>query len=87
VKKSTTKDVQSTTHQVFSIFDIREKEFRGKPLTQEERRALTNFDKYRIRELNSIRDEKTYHIRYRELQVMANLGDYREFLDQKYELE
>lgn len=67
-----------------SINDLREKEFNGERLTQKEKQALTNFDAYRISELNAQKDDMSFHQRYRELQVMANLGEYEEFLKKKY---
>ncbi len=67
-----------------SINDLREKEYNGEPLTQREKQALVNFDQYRINELNAQVDDMTFHKRYRELQIMANLGDYQEFLKDKY---
>lgn len=67
-----------------SINDLREKEFNGEKLTQKEKQALMNFDAYRLSELNAQKDDMSFHKRYRELQVMANLGDYEEFLKGKY---
>ena len=67
-----------------SINDLREKEFNGQSLSQEEKQALVNFDKYRIIELNKQNSDHEFHKRYRELQVMANLGNYTEFLNDKY---
>ena len=68
-----------------TINDIREKEFSGKALSKEEKQALANFDKFRILELNKQVDDNSFHKRYRELQVMANFGNYEEFLKEKYE--
>lgn len=67
-----------------SINDIREKEFNGEPLTQKEKQALVNFDRFRLDVLNAQTDDMAFHKRYQELQVMANLGDYTEFLKEKY---
>ena len=64
---------------------MREKEFNGESLTSDEWRALKNFDKFRISELNNQKTDLDFHKRYRELQVMANLGDYKEFLGDQYE--
>lgn len=68
----------------FSINDLREKEFNGEKLSYEEWQALKNFDKFRIAELNNQKSDMEFHKRYREIQVMANLGDYKEFLKEKY---
>jgi hypothetical protein len=67
-----------------SINDLREREFNGEPLTLKEKQALINFDRFRLDVLNAQTDDQSFHKRYQELQVMANLGDYSEFLKDKY---
>lgn len=67
-----------------SINDLREKEYNGEPLTLKEKQALVNFDRFRLNVLNAQTDDLSFHKRYQELQVMANLGDYTEFLKEKY---
>lgn len=67
-----------------SINDLREREFSGEPLTLKEKQALINFDRFRLDVLNAQTDDMSFHKRYQELQVMANLGDYSEFLKEKY---
>ena len=67
-----------------SINDLREREFSGEPLTLKEKQALVNFDRFRLDVLNAQTDDMAFHKRYQELQVMANLGDYTEFLKEKY---
>ena len=67
-----------------TINDLREKEFNTKELSATEKKALANFDKFRIDELNKQPDDISFHKRYRELQVMANLGNFEEFLKEKY---
>ncbi len=67
-----------------SINDLREKEVNGKLLSETETRALSNFDRFRITELNAQVNDVSFHKRYEELHVMANLGDYEEFLKEKY---
>lgn len=57
-----------------SINDLRDKEFSGKSLTAEEKFALTNFDKYRLKILNSQENEEQFHLHYRQIQVISNLG-------------
>lgn len=81
LKSYTSKEVIGGTA---SINDLREKEFNSEPLTQKEKQALVNFDRFRINELNAQKNDTTFQKRYRELQVMANLGDYHEFLKEKY---
>lgn len=67
-----------------SINDLRDKEFSGKSLTAEEKYALANFDKYRLSVLNSHEDEEKFHLLYRQIQVISNLGDWREFLKEEF---
>ena len=69
-----------------SVNDIRDKYFNGEKLSEEERKALSRFDDYRIWYLNSADGELEFHRRYEELQVLANLATYTDFLDQKYDL-
>jgi hypothetical protein len=67
-----------------SINDLRDKEFSGSKLSPEERFALSNFDNYRLKVLNSQENEADFHKHYRQLQVIANLSDWREFLKEEY---
>ncbi|MES2678286.1 MAG: hypothetical protein V4635_00310 [Bacteroidota bacterium] len=69
---------------VVSINDLRDKEFSGVKLSAEEKFALSNFDKYRIGILNSQSEEEKFHYQYRQLQVIANLSDWREFLSEEF---
>jgi hypothetical protein len=69
---------------VASINDLREKEYSGKNLTLEEKKALVNFDNYRLNELNSQESEEGFHKKFLELQVQANLAPYTDFLSDKY---
>ena len=66
-----------------SVSDLQDKYFDGQPLTEEERRALTNFNAFRIDYLRSAQSEEEFEDRYFELQLKANLSSYREFLDKK----
>ena len=66
---------------VESINDIRDKEFSGIKLSREEKTALGNFDKYRINILNAQKDDAEFHLRYRQIQVIANLSDWRAFIE------
>lgn len=70
-----------------SISDLKDKEFSGKKLSADERTALRNYDSYRLRILNSSADEETFHHNFRQLQVIANLGDWKEFLKAEYNQE
>ena len=71
---------KKSTGLVTSINDLRDKEFSGNKLTADEKTALANFDRYRINVLNSQAEEEKFHYTYRQLQVIANLSDWREFL-------
>jgi hypothetical protein len=66
-----------------SINDLREREFNGENLTQDERAALANYDHYRIEILNAQTSDMAFHEQYRQLQVLANLADWHDFLDMK----
>jgi hypothetical protein len=75
---------KKSTGLVVSINDLRDKEFSGAKLTNEEKAALSNFDRYRINVLNSQTDEQNFHYKYRQLQVIANLSDWHEFLKEEF---
>jgi hypothetical protein len=75
---------KSNIKDFFSINDLREKEYESINLSTNERVALKNFDRYRISELNSQKSEANFHNRYMQLQVMANLSPYNEFLKEEY---
>ncbi|MDX2173390.1 MAG: hypothetical protein SFY56_09730 [Bacteroidota bacterium] len=75
---------KKSTGLVTSINDLRDKEFSGVKLSAEEKFALSNFDKYRINVLNSQEEEEKFHYHYRQLQVIANLSDWKEFLSEDF---
>lgn len=64
-----------------SINDLRDREFNGDALSAEEQTALKNFDRFRIDLLNAQPNDMAFHEQYRQLQVMANLADWKDFLD------
>jgi len=66
-----------------SINDLRELEYNNE-LETKQRLALKNFDRYRISELNSQISEENFHKKYMQLQVMANLSPFEEFLKEDY---
>lgn len=74
------KDIDSESF-LISINDIKDKYFDGEPLTQDEHMAMQNFDRYRLQYLNASENEADFDQRYFQLQVMANLHNYEEFLD------
>jgi hypothetical protein len=67
-----------------TINDLREKDYTNKELSPNERLALKNFDRYRIAELNKQVNENNFNAKYLQLQVMANLSPYSEFLKESY---
>ncbi|TAL57885.1 MAG: hypothetical protein EPN85_13010 [Bacteroidetes bacterium] len=66
------------------INDLRDKEFQNEKLTDEEIQALLNFDRFRLTELNKVKGDFDFNARYCELQIMANIADYKEFLKEEY---
>lgn len=82
LKKIFAKELGSSV--VESINDLRDKEFSGNKLSPEERFALSNFDTYRLKILNAQENECDFHQQYRQLQVIANLSDWRDFLKEDY---
>ncbi len=69
-----------------SINDVRDKYFNGESLNEEELKALSRFDNYRIWYLNSANGEWEFHQRYEELQAKANLSPFSDFLSDQYDL-
>ena len=67
-----------------TISDLKAKEFKDEKLAEEESQAVLNFDRFRLAELNKIKDDFIFNARYCELQIMANLADYKEFLKEEY---
>lgn len=67
-----------------SIHDLREKELRNEPLKEDEAQAVLNFDRYRLSELNKIKSDFNFNARFCELQALANIMDYKEFLKEEY---
>lgn len=63
-----------------SIDDLRDKEFAGKSLTEEERRAIENFDRFRVEYLEKAEDDEDFQRRYFQLRSWANLNSYEDFL-------
>jgi len=67
-----------------TINDLREKDYTNKELSTNERLALKNFDRYRIAELNKQVNEHAFNTKYLQLQVMANLSPFEEYLKETY---
>ena len=70
--------------ETITISDLRDKEFRNETLSQEEAQAILNFDRFRLSELNKVKDDFEFNARYCELQIMSNLAHYKEFLKEEY---
>lgn len=68
----------------FSINDLREKDYSNINLLPNERLAIKNYDRFRIAELNKQTSESNFHQKYMQLQVMANLSPFEEFLKETY---
>ncbi len=81
---SNTDSRKSNIKSFLTINDLRDKDFSNKDLTPQERVAIKNFDRYRIIELNKQTSEDKFHNKYMQLQVMANLTPYEEFLKEEY---
>lgn len=64
-----------------SINDLKDKEFSGQPLTEDEKKALRNFEQLRISVLNGIKDDELFHLTYQKFQVLANLNSWKDFLN------
>lgn len=69
---------------LISINDLRDMDYADQELTTQQRLALKNFDRFRIAELNSQKNENNFHKKYMHLQVMANLTPFNEFLKETY---
>lgn len=63
-----------------SIDDIRDKEHTGKSLDENEKRALKNFERYRVEYLQNAKNEEDLQRRYFQLRSWANLHNYEDFL-------
>lgn len=66
------------------ISNLREKEFRNEKLTEEEMQAILNFDRFKLSELNNVTSDFDFNARFCELQMIANVADYKEFLKEEY---
>lgn len=67
-----------------TISDLKAKEFRDEKLSEEEAQAVLNFDRFRLAELNRLKEDFDFNARFCELQIMSNLADYKEFLKEEY---
>ena len=67
-----------------TINDLRKLYYNKGELSTQQWLAMKNFDRYRITQLNSQTSDAAYHQKYKQLQVMANLSPYDEFLKEEY---
>jgi len=67
-----------------TITDLKAKEFRDEKLSEEEAQSILNFDRFRLSELNKLKDDFEFNARYCQLQIISNLADYKEFLKEEY---
>jgi len=67
-----------------SINDLRDIYYSEKKMTKSQRQALSNYDSYRLAVLKENELKASFRKKYMELQVMANLYPYKEFLKRKY---
>jgi hypothetical protein len=74
----------STNKVLCSINVLRDKDFNGVNLSINERLSLKNYERFRISELNKQTSEDKFLNKYYQLQVMANLCPYEEFLKEIY---
>lgn len=70
-----------------SINDLKESEFSGNGLSEDRQRAMKNFDLWRVSVLNKTTSEEEFHKKFTEIQALANLSDWREFLKEEYSVE
>ncbi len=69
---------------VESIGDLKDKLAAGTKLTYEEKTAINNYERYKANILNAEMDEARFQNKFKQMQVIANLGDWREFLKEEY---
>ncbi len=69
---------------IVTINDLRDMEFSPEGLSPKQHLALKNFDRFRINQLKNNRSEQAFNNKYLQLQAMANLMPYEEFLKEEY---
>lgn len=63
-----------------SINDLKDRYYSGEALSDQEKTAVINYDKYRLDFLNSAKDGDEFDKRYLQLQAQANLAPFTDFL-------
>ena len=76
--------IHKDTDETITISDLRDKEFHNESISEEEAIAILNFERFRLSELSKIKSDLEFNARYCQLQIMANLTDYQEFLKEEY---
>jgi len=69
---------------ILTVNDLRELDYSNQELSTQQRLAIKNYDRYKISELNRQTSEEAFHKKYMQLQVMANLSPFEEFLKEEY---
>ncbi len=67
-----------------TINDLKDRYFDGFPLSEEEKKALHNFDQYRLEKLNGSKSDQEFKLVYLKIQAMANLSPYKDFLNSDF---
>ncbi|HLU85998.1 MAG TPA: hypothetical protein VKZ45_11020 [Vicingaceae bacterium] len=75
---------KTSLSEIISINDLKEMEFNQKELTPQQHLALKNYDRFRVKKLNAQQSEFDFQKTYMQLQAMANLSPYDEFLKEDY---
>lgn len=69
---------------IVSINDLREKEYSGSSLTESEKKAIVNYERYRLTELSKHVNDNQFNNIYQLFQVMANLKPWQDFLNDEF---
>lgn len=75
---------KTSLSEIISINDLKEMEFNQKELTPQQHLALKNYDRFRVKKLNAQQSEFDFQKTYMQLQAMANLSPYDDFLKEDY---
>jgi len=67
-----------------SVNDLLDRLYDGIELSEDQRKAIQNYEKYRVRFLNSATNDLEFRERYEELQIKANVSPFQEFLEEDY---
>ena len=76
--------IRQNTGDEITINELRDKESRNENLSEEQAQALLNFEKFRLSELNKTTTDFDFNARYCQLEILANVASYSEFLKEEY---